>query len=117
MQCSKLFPPNLDKGSNGDAVLVLQMLLNMIDPEFPVELTGRHSGRSVEAVRRLQQNRLGFKGDDVDGNFGPGTRLAMKRVFSLDVDAIPWPRAILRLYTEWVGPSHGGTARWPEEEE
>ena len=111
----KLFPPFLNEGSFGDAVLVLQMLLNMLDPEFSVELNGTHSGRSVEAVKRLQQNRLDLEGEDVDGNLGPGTRQALRQKLGIDVEAIPWHKAQTQGYTQWCGPNHEGIKRWPLE--
>lgn len=112
----RLFPPYLNEGSSGDAVFALQMLLNMLDSEFPVELNGSHVGRSVEAVKRLQQNKLGFTGDDVDGNFGPGTRQALRQQMGIDVEAIPRPKTQILLYTKWTGPDHEGIHLWPEVE-
>jgi hypothetical protein len=109
-----LFPPYLNEGSYGEAVLVMQILLNMLDPLFQLELTGVHTGRSVDAVRRLQ-HVLGFTGENVDGNFGPGTRRAMRLRLSIDVDAVPWPVPTTEPYTMWIGPDHEGIRRWPEE--
>ena len=109
-----LFPPFLNAGSYGDAVTVLQILLIVIDPEcHGLEVTGIHAGWSVKAVKRLQI-RLGFTGKDVNGNFGPGTRAALKEELGMDVDCVPVPKSVLVDYTQWMGPHHEGEALWTD---
>ncbi|HBU27765.1 TPA: hypothetical protein DEB00_01455 [Candidatus Uhrbacteria bacterium] len=111
---NRLFPPYLNAGSFGDAVWVMQMILNgLVGSRRTVEVNGRHEGESVKAVMRLQREILGLAESEVDGNFGPGTRKALRERFGIDVDVIPLPVVTISLYTQWMGPDHVGIKYWP----
>ena len=108
----RLYPPYLNKGSHGLAVRHLQTLLCALGffPETPT-LDGRQEGATTEAIKCLQR-RLGFTGEDVDGNFGPGTRSAFFASYKLDVYAIPLPPKERRR-TYWYCPNRRGKQKWP----
>ncbi|MBI2112849.1 hypothetical protein HYT52_04900 [Candidatus Woesearchaeota archaeon] len=52
------------------------------------EVDGDYEPKMAESVKELQW-RLGFVGDVVDGNFGPGTRAQLDKDFFIDVGSIP----------------------------
>ena len=84
-----LFPPYLDVGSCGTHVDVLHAILCCRGYGEGIERDGDYGDMTVTAVKELQED-LGFEGDDLDGNFGPKTRRALKKYRGLDVDAIPF---------------------------
>ena len=84
----KLFPEYLNQGSSGGAVYMLEIILiamGFAPGTFP---TGRYTDSTAEAVKRLQES-LGFTGTDIDGNFGPATRKALREKTGLHVNDIP----------------------------
>jgi len=90
------------------------MILNgLVGSRCTVEVNGRHVGKSVEAVICLQREILGLAESEVDGNFGPGTRSALRERFGIDVDGIPLPMVTIRMYTQWMGPDHVWIKYWP----
>ena len=111
---NSLFPPYLNEGSSGDAVTLLQQLLFGCSPTLCRELqvTGSLTGPWVQAVRKLQEIDLGFSGDDVDGNFGPGTREVFLKCFNINVDLIP---ATDKSATTWISPK-GPQGVWPKQD-
>lgn len=82
----KLFPPYLDQGSSGAAVVALQLILMGLFPGQQF-VTGEYDEQTTINVVALQ-TRLGFEGEDIDGNFGPGTRRRLKEQMGIDVDEI-----------------------------
>jgi len=114
-----LFPPYLNVGSKGAAVDWLHTLLFAlgIGAIVGIERDNTYGPKTVEAVRCLQA-RLGFIAvSDIDGDFGPMTRKALKEQMGIDVDAIPGPGvwAIETRETLWVGSD--GTAVWGRHED
>lgn len=82
-----LYPPFLNLGSEGSAVRHLEGLL--ADLFFDSRTgTGVMAGSLVEAVKKLQES-LGFTDDDVDGQFGPGTRAAFEGRHHISINSIP----------------------------
>lgn len=84
----KLFPPYLNKGSRGPAVVFLQYLLFALG--FAVEgmvPDGDYGEKTAASVRNFQIY-LYFVGSDRDGNFGPGIRRSLKDRHGIDVDAV-----------------------------
>lgn len=96
-----LFPPYLNASSHGTAVAFLQQLLSGLFPDLNMEITGIHNQASVEVVKHLQRE-LGFTGEDVDGNFGPGTRKAFHQKYAIDINRIPVGPA--KSATRWFSP-------------
>lgn len=98
-----LLPTHLDaprdgQVTHGDAVLFVQQWL--CGRGFACELTGRHEGDSVEAVRHFQLEALEYapseealeehhNGRVADGQLGPDTRADIKNVYDFDFDAVP----------------------------
>ncbi|MBI4155666.1 MAG: peptidoglycan-binding protein [Candidatus Zambryskibacteria bacterium] len=87
------FPPYLNKGSRdiypGGPVHFLGRLLIALRAAVPgFEVDGDYGPKMAESVKELQW-RLGFVGDVVDGNFGPGTRAQLDKDFFIDVGSIP----------------------------
>jgi len=72
--------------SHGPVIWFLQWVLQN-SFTFVGELTGIYDEATVAAVKLLQA-RLGFKGEDVDGDFGQSTREALARKFGIDVQAL-----------------------------
>lgn len=106
----KVFPPYLDQGSSGPAVSVLQLILAGMFPGLQF-VTGTYDVQTTLNVISLQ-TRLGFTGVDLDGNFGPGTRDALKEQMDIDVSVLE--------FTDFVGPtdykSPDGDGVWPPED-
>jgi peptidoglycan hydrolase-like protein with peptidoglycan-binding domain len=71
---------------------------------------GEYGDMTTQTIKDLQIF-VGMRGDDVDGNFGPDTRAAIRRnaVSGFDVDRIPWNA--FAGATEWKGPEEDGI--WP----
>lgn len=83
----KLFPEFLNKGSEGPAVAVLQLILRIAytDVGSELEVDGVYGEKTAEAVKTLQEEL----GVDADGDFGPATRQVLKEQWSMDVNALP----------------------------
>ena len=109
----KMFPPYLDEGSMGLAVMYLQALLSALDLELPegFRIDGKQTGPTTKAIKTLQRHME----YDPDGNFGPGTRARFKEAYGIDVDSIPMP--VEGGSTLWFGPDNEGAREWPEAEE
>ena len=108
-----LFSPYLDVGSNGTAVDVLQAILCGLGYGEDIVRDGDYGEITKQAMMALQRD-LGFTGEDVDGNFGPATRAALKEQKGIDVSLIPYSD----LYdTEniWFGPKTKGPQKWDGE--
>lgn len=110
-----LLPPYLDFGSEGPAVLVIQVwlrgVLGHLGKILRVPINGLYDELTAEAVQVLQRERLGFTGKDIDGNFGPKTRKAIKEDIGIDFDEISFGCLLGR--TLWRGPRHKGLKTWP----
>lgn len=99
---ARLFPRYMNsvdqhnQRSTGIGVTVLQIFLTGFRAGLPrgyggttprLRVTGIYDDQTVELVMRLQR-KLGFRGGDVDGNFGPETRAAVKARYDWDFNAI-----------------------------
>jgi len=85
----KLFPEYLNAGSKGPAVVALQLLLLGGGNNLAIIPDGIYGEETVIGVKNLQEKDLGMQSDDVDGNFGPKTRAELKRLWNIDVNALP----------------------------
>lgn len=84
-----LFPKYLNQGSKGRAVMVLQIILTVLGfGDENLECTGIYDVNTANAVRRLQVH-CGFTGENVDGNFGPDTRLAFLARYKININLLP----------------------------
>lgn len=83
----KFFPEYLDKGSRGRAVVLLQLMLQFAGLNPKIVADGEYGEQTALAVRELQLN-LGFTDVDVDGNFGPMTRRALREQRGIDINSI-----------------------------
>ncbi len=81
------FPPYLNKGSSGRAVMLLQLLLLAGGHNRNITPDGQYGDQTEAGVKDLQ-SKLGFSGSDVDGNCGPQTREAWKAQTGLDINGI-----------------------------
>ena len=86
----------------GPAVMVLQfILLGMGLYHEPI--TSRYDYNTAEAVELLQK-KLGFTGDDVDGNFGQGMREALAEQLGIDINGILRPLLVSSMPTNSIDP-------------
>lgn len=88
---AKLFPPYLNQGSQGTPVNLLAgwMKSRGYDPADKIIFDGDYTrGGAIAAAVMAFQTDVGFKGEDVDGNFGPKTRAKWKDLTGIDVDAL-----------------------------
>ncbi|HCJ52499.1 MAG TPA: hypothetical protein DIS62_05895 [Candidatus Kerfeldbacteria bacterium] len=84
----KLFPDYLNVGSTGPAVTFLQQCLAMSSYGAPgLVVDGVYGPMTVESVKALQAALQ----VDLDGNFGPATRTALKEADGFDFNAVPVP--------------------------
>lgn len=116
-------PPFLEMGASGPGVKTLQILLLLEGfrgpKSSPLVADGDFGSVTRDGVRWLQRHRLGFKGRDVDGEFGPGTRAAYEGLTGFDVNTIPFgsngdgddPA------TEWAYDSGIQQISWPPSDE
>ena len=88
-----LFPPYLNQGSKGTAVMTLQQMLYALGFGKGVVCDADYGPMTAEAVKNLQAH-IGFRLDDVDGNLGPKTRARLKAQTGIDVDAIPGAKGV-----------------------
>ena len=120
-----LYPEWLNADSKGAAVRDLQQRLNKWADTlglssappgnilFPLVVNGEYTSVVTVAVAMVQAE-LGFRGDDIDGNFGQGTRARVKERFGIDINAIPGSP---EEKTYWFGPDHRTgepPSVWPE---
>ena len=105
-----LFPPYLNFGSSGAAVDFLHSILCAKAYGGGIVRDGEYGEATADAVRSLQRD-LGFTGDDVDGNFGPATRAALKAQKLIDVGLIPG-HTKLTCETVWINPDTGESETW-----
>lgn len=92
-----IFPKYLNQGSKGGAVNMLGALLKAAGldqargrkrvPRIVLDGEYTRDGAIAAAVRRFQR-RVGFKGKDVDGNFGPMTRRLFLEHYNINVDTL-----------------------------
>ena len=80
-----LFPEYLNKGSHGQAVAVLQLLLVTHRLVDDLLIDGEYGPLTAEAVRRIQEKY----GLEQDGHFGPDTRSAFTKEIGFHVNSIP----------------------------
>jgi peptidoglycan hydrolase-like protein with peptidoglycan-binding domain len=100
---SKLYPLFLDKGSHGAAVLPLQGLMQMTGCATEKMLRdGDYGIETSESVKNFQRMIYAV---EVDGNFGPGTRLAAQVTLSWNINSI---QAVAGEDTFWIGPDQPG---------
>ena|GEM_PF-1578754 len=107
---SSLFPEWLNVGSEGAAVAALKLLLwgTVCFRGIPFQMEGdKYDGGLAETVKGLQR-LLGFKGDDVDGNFGKATRKKFFEVYGVDINAIKGHGALTRA----VYPNQAEPVEW-----
>jgi len=71
---------------------------------------GTFDDELVATIKRLQEEGLGFTGENVDGCFGQGTREKFLEVFGVDINAIPL--AFTTQPTKARQPD-GRTIDWP----
>ena len=81
-----LFPEHLNKGSRGSAVALLQVILKAggCDEGDKIVVDGEYGDNTAQAVKEFQEQY----GVEVDGNFGPETREALRREWKLNVNAL-----------------------------
>ena len=111
----KYFPPYLDQGSCGPSVIYLKLLLSKrgfrkgLKPHNP-----KYDMDTASCVRSLQRF-LGFSGkEDLDGNFGPGTRRAYAEHYGITPEAEVC--GILGGKTKWLAPGSKKPKAWPPKE-
>lgn len=108
-QC--LLPPYLNAGSKGPAVVILQLWLysefGLSAHDMGLMVDGEYGPITVGVVMRLQ-DKLGFTDAELDGNFGPKTRAAIKEKWGHDLEAR------LTGSTKYVDQD-GTTKVWPPE--
>ncbi len=96
----KFLYPKYLAGGHGPAQWGLQMFLLGAGFNKPYSQDGVHQierylkadgdyGQTTCAAVRWLQRQLGFKGRDVDGKFGPGTRRRVRQEFGFDFNKIP----------------------------
>lgn len=84
-----LFPPYLQLGSSGPAVLVLQLILRCFEiGRHNIEMDGVFGQMTEWGVKNLQSGLLGFTGTNIDGCFGPTTRGRLNQLYGIDVEAL-----------------------------
>ncbi len=115
-----LFPKFLDVGSYGAAVNALHLILCMLgfgeeSDNYKIERDGEYGMATVKAVKLLQAF-LGFKGDEIDGNFGPKTRYMLFEKYKIDIDVMLFSSKYDN-YTLWCSPDHEGAIKWDGERE
>ena len=114
----KVFPPYLDKGSRGTAVLALQCFLvglGRFNEKVRVDgliIDGDYGDLTATAVRSLQA-LFNFDVKDQDGNFGPLTRPEVAANFGFDADAIDVSPEMAGT-TFFFAPDQEGEQVWPE---
>lgn len=110
----RLVPPYMDAETKGKAVRWFKQLFSSL---YYPDGTRVYSGQINEyydediraAVRKLQ-NFLGFTAEeDVDGFFGPNTRVKFLEVFRIDVDSIPGESNDVTYY---ASPGVDGLQQW-----
>jgi len=79
----RALPPWLNQGSSGDAVnhLMRWCITNKVGRWAMLELDSEY-GRELKVCIEVLQLALGFEGEDVDGNFGQGTRSALRETIT-----------------------------------
>ncbi|HLC49123.1 MAG TPA: peptidoglycan-binding domain-containing protein [Candidatus Andersenbacteria bacterium] len=89
---NQFFPDYLDENSKGPGVRratkFLQHMLKFACFNSRIVPDGIYGQQTVEGVKRLQRH-LGFRGDDIDGKFGPKTREKLLEKMGVDINAIP----------------------------
>lgn len=105
-----LFPPYLNAGSTGTAVAHLQGVICSMDFGEAIARDGEYGKVTVAAVKGLQ-TVLALGGTDVDGNFGPVTRKALKDEYVINVDLIPYSPT-LDSANKWQSPNFEGSRGW-----
>lgn len=82
-----LFPQYLDRGSHGQAVAMLQLLLVTHGLAAPgLAIDGEYGDVTAESVRRVQERH----GLEQDGHFGPDTRKGFaEELGGFHVNSIP----------------------------
>lgn len=105
-----LFPPYLNAGSKGTTVDVFQSILCSIGYNNGIVRDGEYGPVTTDGVADLQVS-FGFEDEDVDGNFGPKTRAALKEHWGINVDAIPYSEKYDRDNI-WFGPDTDGPQTW-----
>ena len=81
-------PRFMQKGSEGPHVTLLHIFLSGAGLGYPpLNMDGGYGDITIERVQILQK-RVGFKGEDLDGRFGPATRQALKDKCHFDFDLV-----------------------------
>ncbi len=110
----KLFPPYLDKGSRDlsvdGPVHYLGHLVQWLGWAVPGLVIDFDYGEFLAESVKNMQRELGFTGDDVDGNFGPGTREALALKMKINVDLME----TLKYYVvSYRSPGMESSIGWP----
>lgn len=108
-----LFPPYLNKGSQGPAVVFLQYLLMAMGFVEPGMVPDGDYGEKTAASVRYLQVYLGFDVNERDGNFGPATRTRLTNSSHINVDAIKVVYADFLDRTFYYAPGTEELLVWP----
>ena len=102
------------EGSKGPAVLRVQQLCfehGVAEPGLECDGVYTPGGKTVDSVKRLQLEKLGFTGNAVDGNFGDATHKAVKAKLGVDLRALP---AVPGQPTTWYNDKNEYMGAWPK---
>jgi len=117
----KCLPPWLDQGSRDIGLLgpVSRLISWMIHNKVPgweklQNMNDYSVGGPLAACVRAVQMDVGLRGDDIDGNWGQGTRRAVTEDRSyMDADFDNW-RLSGSCVCAWKGPNHVNYLLWDE---
>ncbi len=92
-----VFPRNLNQGSSGFAVLLLQIFLATYQAgqiHDPIRFTGKYGPKTMVRVEvlKLELGKLLGSEFEPNGNFDPATRLAIREMYGLDFDGFQLPQ-------------------------
>ncbi|MCK5080751.1 MAG: hypothetical protein KAQ63_01180 [Candidatus Moranbacteria bacterium] len=103
-----LFPQYLDKESSGAAPDFLARVLTL---RGFMEKESFESGSFPTNGVKMLQATLDFDATEIDGNFGPKTRIADFTQNRFRWNIVPNDTGKI---TFWYGPNHQGAKQWPK---